>query len=77
MAWRFTKEQEDIWKKVITAEYCLYSPWCRQQVTSSQGVTSWKNIRMLLDEFEKLVKLKAREINCGRIDGHPDLYNIL
>jgi hypothetical protein len=87
--WRFGKERDHLWRKVIEAKYdCFRGGWCTNQVNSSYGVSLWKTISKGWDLFNKFISFEIgdgskvsfwHDVWCGDRplkEMYPDLFAI-
>lgn len=43
--WKFTQENQSLWKEIILHKYGPEGEWCTNKVTNTYGVDVWKSIR--------------------------------
>lgn len=49
--WRFTREEQALWARVIQAKYETLSNWTTKEVTAAYGVSLWRSIRLVWVSF--------------------------
>lgn len=49
--WRFTREEQALWARVIQAKYETLSNWTTKEVTAAYGVSLWRSIRLAWVSF--------------------------
>ena len=89
-SWRFAKERDPLWKRVIIGKYGVQeATWCTKEVRGRFGVGVWKAIRNGWDVFKANTRLKVGsgirvkfwgDRWCGETllrDAFPGLYSIV
>ncbi|WMV24736.1 hypothetical protein MTR67_018121 [Solanum verrucosum] len=61
--WRFPKEEQAIWVRVIQAKYEKIDHWKTKEVTSTYGISLWRSIRNLWHCFFQRTRFN---VNNGR-----------
>lgn len=56
--WRFSKERESLWRRVIVARYGLLFEWNRKDVRNGYGTGNWKSILKGKFDFWKFIRFK-------------------
>jgi hypothetical protein len=57
--WRFGKERDHLWRKVIEAKYGWdRGGWCSKKVNSPYGVSLWKTISKGWDSFNRFISFE-------------------
>lgn len=57
--WKYFNENQNLWGTVIKAKYEEKDNWMTKEVTSPYGVSLWKSIRMLCNEFKVNTKIEV------------------
>ncbi|KAG5576649.1 hypothetical protein H5410_056783 [Solanum commersonii] len=57
--WRYSNNDQNLWGTVIKAKYEESDNWMTKGVTTPYGVSLWKSIRSLWDEFKPNTKIKV------------------
>ncbi|WMV26185.1 hypothetical protein MTR67_019570 [Solanum verrucosum] len=50
--WKYSNENRSLWVRVIKAKYEENDNWMTKEVTTPYGVSLWKSIRILWNEFK-------------------------
>jgi len=87
--WRYSFEDQLMWKRVVGAKYEAEDSWMTKDVTSPYGVSLWRSIRELWEEVKLNSKVKVGNGNKTKFwkdEWHesgnlellfPDIYNLV
>ncbi|WMV22162.1 hypothetical protein MTR67_015547 [Solanum verrucosum] len=87
--WRYSFEDQLMWKRVVGAKYEAEDSWMTKDVTSPYGVSLWRSIRELWEEVKLNSKVKVGNGNKTKFwkdkwheSGNlellfPDIYNLV
>lgn len=87
--WKFAKEKQMLWGKVIEAKYEDESKWMTKEINTPYGVQLWRAIRGLWEEFKVNTKIKGNngeKTAFWKDDWHgagnlsqlfPDIHNLV
>ncbi|XP_075091548.1 uncharacterized protein LOC142171749 [Nicotiana tabacum] len=59
--WRFTREDQALWRKVIKAKYGKEGFWMTKQVNNAYGTSLWRTIRNLWTNFADKLQFNVRD----------------
>ncbi|KAG5620177.1 hypothetical protein H5410_005395 [Solanum commersonii] len=57
--WKYSNDNQKLWGSVIKAKYEESDSWMTKEVTTPYGVSLWKSIRELWNEFKPNTKIKV------------------
>ncbi|KAG5582393.1 hypothetical protein H5410_053020 [Solanum commersonii] len=57
--WESSNDNKDMWGSIIKAKYEESDSWMTKEVTTAYGVSLWKSIRELWNEFKPNTKIKV------------------
>lgn len=57
--WRFGNGDNSLWKRVIKGKYDAISKWETNRVTFSHGVSLWKGIMGMADQFKEATRMEV------------------
>ncbi|WMV40244.1 hypothetical protein MTR67_033629 [Solanum verrucosum] len=87
--WKYSNDNKNLWGSVIKAKYEESDSWMTKEVITPYGVSLWKSIRELWNEFKPNTKIKVVDgikTRFWKDDWHaegnmetlfPDIYNLV
>ncbi|KAG5577906.1 hypothetical protein H5410_058040 [Solanum commersonii] len=87
--WRYSNDNQNLWDSVIKAKYEESDKWVTKKATTPDGVSLWKSIQSLWDEFKPNTKIKVvdgAKTRFQKEDWHeagnletllPDIYTLV
>ncbi|WMV12148.1 hypothetical protein MTR67_005533 [Solanum verrucosum] len=86
--WKYSNENQTLWRRVISAKYENEDSWTTKIVTTPYGTSLWRSIRALWEEVKPKFKMKVgngNKIKFWKDEWHekgnletlfPDIYNL-
>ncbi|KAG5577258.1 hypothetical protein H5410_057392 [Solanum commersonii] len=68
--WKYSNDNQNLWGTIINAKYEESDSWMTQEVTTPYGVSLWKSVRKLWNEFKPNIKI---EVSSGLETGQDRL----
>lgn len=57
--WKYSNENQSLWRNVISATYEEEQNWMTKEITTRYGVSLWRSIRALWNEFKTNTTIKV------------------
>ncbi|KAG5605850.1 hypothetical protein H5410_027342 [Solanum commersonii] len=75
--WKYSNENQTLWRRVIGTKYENEDSWMTKIVTTPYGTSLWRSIRALWAEVKPKFKMKDEWHEKGNLETlFPDIYNL-